>query len=159
MSQAQPTTSPNAPSSWIFFAGLLLGGGLLLFIAFESFPSKRAHSPHVVELTEDNWQKEVIESKVPVLVDFTAAWCPPCQRFAPTVEELAASYAGKVKVGKVDLDANKGLATKYGVDAIPRVMIFHGGANPAVDFNDGKGAPTRETLVRALDAALAKGRS
>jgi thioredoxin 1 len=84
-------------------------------------------SQDVVTLTDQNFQAEVLDSPVPVLVDFWAVWCGPCKAIAPTVEELARDYKGKVKVGKVDVDSNAGVAGKFGIRSIPTLLVFKGG--------------------------------
>lgn len=81
----------------------------------------------ILELTDDNFEQEVIKSAQPVLVDFWAEWCMPCRMLAPTIEELAKDFAGKVKVGKVDTDANRGVSMRFGISAIPTVILFKGG--------------------------------
>lgn len=78
-------------------------------------------------LTEDNFQQEVLESDQPVLVDFYADWCGPCKMMAPVVERLADKYQGRVKVGKVNVDENPGLARTYRVMSIPNFVMFKGG--------------------------------
>jgi thioredoxin 1 len=82
---------------------------------------------NVLEFTDDNFASEVLESDVPVLVDFWAEWCMPCRMLAPTIDEIANDYAGKVKVGKVDTDANRDVSLKFGISAIPTIMLFQGG--------------------------------
>lgn len=84
-------------------------------------------NPDLITLTDDNFQKEVLESKEPVLVDFWAVWCGPCRAIAPAVEELAREYKGRVKVGKLDVDENQQVAGKYGIRSIPTLMVFKGG--------------------------------
>jgi thioredoxin 1 len=84
-------------------------------------------SANVHEFTESNFQQEVINSQVPVLVDFWAEWCQPCRLLSPTIDAVAASTAGKAKVGKIDTDSNQRLAMQYNVTAIPTVMIFKNG--------------------------------
>ena len=82
---------------------------------------------NVREFTTDNWQTEVLNSDVPVVVDFWAVWCGPCRLIAPTIDQLADDYAGKAKVGKLNVDDNQEVAAQYGVNSIPQVFIFRGG--------------------------------
>jgi thioredoxin 1 len=82
---------------------------------------------NVVELTDQNFEQEVLKSEVPVLVDFWAEWCMPCRMLAPTIEKIAKDYEGKVKVGKVDTDANRDTALKYNISNIPTVILFRAG--------------------------------
>ena len=81
----------------------------------------------VIEFTDDNFEAEVLKSDQPVLVDFWAEWCQPCRMLAPTIDEVAGAYAGRAKVGKVDTDANRDISFKFGVTAIPTVILFHKG--------------------------------
>lgn len=81
----------------------------------------------IVELTVDNWDKEVLQTNSLVMVDFWAAWCGPCRMIAPTVEELAKEYAGKIKVGKLNTDENPDVASKYKIMGIPTIMFFKDG--------------------------------
>jgi len=80
-----------------------------------------------VTLDPQNFQAEVLDSPLPVLVDFWAAWCGPCRSIAPAIEALAAEFEGRVKVGKVDVDEHPELATEYGVQGIPTLLVFRGG--------------------------------
>lgn len=80
-----------------------------------------------IELTDANFEQEVIKSEIPVLVDFWAVWCGPCKMIAPIVNELAFEYTGKVKVGKLDIDNNQQVAMKYGIRSIPTLLIFKDG--------------------------------
>jgi len=84
-------------------------------------------SEHVKEFTDANFDAEVTKSNLPVLVDFWAEWCMPCRMLTPTIEAVAADFAGKLKVGKVDTDANRNTALKFNINAIPTVILFSGG--------------------------------
>ena len=84
-------------------------------------------SNKTLEFTDANFKAEVLESEAPVLVDFWAEWCGPCHMLTSTMDELAESYDGSVKVGKVDIDSNPKTASIYGVMSIPTVLIFKGG--------------------------------
>jgi thioredoxin 1 len=81
----------------------------------------------VLELTDDNFDQEVIKSDKPVLVDFWAEWCMPCRMLAPTIDEIAKEFAGKIKVGKVDTDSARDVSVKFGISAIPTIILFQGG--------------------------------
>jgi thioredoxin 1 len=81
----------------------------------------------LLHLSDTNFKKEVLESSLPVLVDFWAAWCGPCKMIAPAVEELAREYHGKVKIGKLDVEESPRTATHYGVMSIPTLIFFKHG--------------------------------
>ncbi len=80
-----------------------------------------------VIITEQNFDQEVLQSAMPVMIDFWAVWCGPCKVLSPIVEELAGEYAGKLKVGKVNVDENNNLAMRYGVMSIPTLKFFKSG--------------------------------
>jgi thioredoxin 1 len=82
---------------------------------------------NILMLTEGNFGAEVTNSAVPVLVDFWAEWCGPCKMIAPILDELASEYNGKVKIGKVNIEDQQDLAARYGIRAIPTLLIFKGG--------------------------------
>lgn len=84
-------------------------------------------SSAVLEFTDGNFEQEVLKSDRPVLVDFWAEWCMPCRMLAPTIDELATQFAGKVKVGKVDTDANRNVSMRFGISAIPTIILFKNG--------------------------------
>lgn len=81
----------------------------------------------ILHFNDSNFKKDVLESELPVLVDFWANWCSPCKMIAPAVELLANEYAGKMKIGKLDVDSNPKSATRYGVMSIPTLIFFKGG--------------------------------
>lgn len=80
-----------------------------------------------IKLTDQNFEQEVLRADMPVLVDFWASWCGPCQMLSPVIAEIAEEYAGKVKVGKVNVDEQPNLANRYGIASIPTVMLFKNG--------------------------------
>ena len=104
---------------------------------------------NVLELTDTNFQSEVLGSDQPVLVDFWAPWCGPCRKIAPMIDELATEYSGSVRVGKVNIDDNQQAAMQYGIEAIPTLIVFKGG-KPVQRF---QGIPAKARLQEALDSA------
>jgi thioredoxin 1 len=77
--------------------------------------------------TDQNFEEEVLKSAVPVVIDFWAAWCVPCKMIAPTLDELAQEFAGKAKIGKLNVDENREIAGKYGIRGIPSLLLFKDG--------------------------------
>ena len=104
-------------------------------------------SPLIVTLTQENFKEQVLQSPSPVLVDFWAEWCGPCKMIAPLLDELADEYQGKVKIGKVNIDDQQALATKYGIRAIPTLLLINKGqvAEQMV------GAKSKRDLKASLD--------
>jgi len=82
---------------------------------------------HPIEITDSNFEQEVLKSDVPVLIDFWAVWCGPCKMIAPYVQEIASEYSGKVNVGKLDVDNNPQVSMQYGIRSIPTLLIFKDG--------------------------------
>ncbi len=101
-----------------------------------------------VKITTANFESEVAQSDVPVLVDFGATWCGPCQALKPIVEELATEYAGKVKIGEVDIDQSSDLAAQFAVMSVPTLLFFRGGE--VVDKHTG--LLSKNDLKKRIDA-------
>jgi thioredoxin 1 len=103
-----------------------------------------------LQVTDANFDNEVLKSNVPVLVDFWAEWCAPCRMIAPIVDDIARDYAGKVKVCKLNVDDSQSLASRYGIRSIPSLLIFKGGSV----VNQVIGAVPKSELVKRLDLVL-----
>lgn len=107
-------------------------------------------SSNIVHATDASFEAEVINSDIPVLVDYWAEWCGPCKMIAPVLEEVAESYAGKIKIVKVDVDSNKEIAQKHGIRGIPTLMVFKGGSAQATKV----GALSKTQLEEFVESSL-----
>ncbi len=145
-----PARNPSSGGARkLYLLELALGGAFVAVVAVVFFAST-AHST-TVQLTEANWQREVVESPVPVVVDFWAPWCGPCRAVAPTIEKVATRFAGTVKVGKLNIDDAREIAARYNIDHIPQVLIFKGGSEPVRVIEP----PFNESiLVREIETVL-----
>ena len=104
-------------------------------------------SPLIVNLTQENFTQEVLQSPRPVLVDFWAEWCGPCKMIAPLLDELAVEYDGKVKIGKINTDEQQQLAAQFNISAIPTLLFFKNGQV----VNQMRGARSKRDFKAALD--------
>ena len=104
---------------------------------------------NTLEFTDSNFETDVIKSDKPVLVDFWADWCMPCKALTPTIDELATEFAGKAKVGKLNTESNNQMPIKYGVQAIPTILVFKGGQVVKKFI----GLTSKKDLAAALDGA------
>ena len=106
--------------------------------------------PSVPSIDEQQFSAEVLASKIPVLVDFTAPWCSPCRALAPILEDLAHTHAGRLKIVKIDGDENPSLAARLGVRGFPTVVAFHGGEEIARQV----GLARKERLLKLVEGRL-----
>lgn len=104
-------------------------------------------STAILEVTDANFDQEVLKSDQPVLIDFWAVWCGPCKALSPIVDEVAQSYAGRVKVAKMNVDQNQGTPGRYGIRGIPTLLIFKGGQVKEQIV----GYVPKETIEKAID--------
>jgi thioredoxin 1 len=105
----------------------------------------------IVEVSDTTFEREVLQSEIPVLVDFWATWCGPCRALAPTIEELATEYSGRLKVAKMDVDHNQGTPMRYNIRGIPALLLFKGGK--IVDQI--VGYVPKETIARSVSKVVA----
>jgi thioredoxin 1 len=109
-------------------------------------------SENIITVDQDSFQKAVLDSQKPVLVDFWAPWCGPCRAVAPVVEELAKDYKGKMEFAKLNVDESPFVASKYGVMSIPTIIVFKDGK----PVHQAVGYQPKDQLKKLLDGALAK---
>jgi thioredoxin 1 len=107
-------------------------------------------SDKLCRVTDDNFEKEVLQSDIPVLVDYWAEWCGPCKLIAPILDEIADEYNGRLKVAKLDIDDNPSTPPRYGIRGIPTLMIFKGGEVEATKV----GALSKSQLTAFIDQSI-----
>ena len=106
----------------------------------------------IVTLTLANWQKEVLESPVPVIVDFWAPWCGPCRMLAPVIDDVAERFDGKVKVGKLNVDDAQEIAAQYRIRSIPQVFLFTQGEGQPIEVDAGNHKASMVNIVDAISS-------
>ena len=106
---------------------------------------------NVPELNDANFDGEVMQSNIPVLVDFSATWCGPCKVLAPIVDEIAGDFEGRLRVFKVDIDGAQETASRFGIMSVPTLMVFRGGQ----EIGRTVGAQPKATIVKQLESVLA----
>jgi thioredoxin 1 len=104
----------------------------------------------VLHVNDQNFEKDVLQSDVPVLVDFYATWCGPCKQLTPIVEQLATEYAGKAKMAKIDIDEAPGVASSHGIMAVPTLILFNGGQ----EVQKLTGFKAKPELVKVLNSVV-----
>jgi thioredoxin 1 len=107
-------------------------------------------SEHIVHVTDDSFQDDVLKADTPVLVDYWAEWCGPCKMIAPVLDEIASEYNGKLKIAKLNIDENPGTPPKYGIRGIPTLMLFKDGEVEATKV----GALSKSQLATFIDSNL-----
>lgn len=107
-------------------------------------------SNNITYVTDASFEKDVLQSDVPVLVDYWAEWCGPCRMIAPILDEISADYAGRLKVAKLNIDENPGTPPKFGIRGIPTLMLFKGGQHVATKV----GALSKSQLAAFLDSNI-----
>ncbi len=107
-------------------------------------------SEHIVHVTDDSFENEVLKSNEPVLVDYWAEWCGPCKMIAPVLDDIAGEYKGKVKIAKLNIDDNPNTPPRYGIRGIPTLMLFKNGEVEATKV----GAVSKSQLTAFIDSNL-----
>jgi thioredoxin 1 len=107
-------------------------------------------SDHILHVTDDSFEEEVLKSDEPVLVDYWADWCGPCKMIAPILDEIAGEYAGRIKVAKLNIDENPNIPPRYGIRGIPTLMLFKDGEVEATKV----GAVSKSQLTAFIDSSL-----
>ena len=107
-------------------------------------------SDNIINVTDSNFEQEVLSSEIPVLLDYWAEWCGPCKMIAPILNDIANEYSGKIKIAKINIDENPGAPAKFGVRGIPTLMIFKSGSIEATKV----GAMSKSQLSAFIDSTI-----
>jgi len=169
-SRGSPSPESSGRRRHLYLIELVLGGGFVLLVVLifmsgnprgdrndrgGASTKHDAPNPNIVTVTSGTWQREVLDSRTPVVVDFWAPWCVPCRMLSPAIDHVAGKFAGKVKVAKLNIDDARDIAREYNINAIPQVLLFHDGVPQRIAIDPGD-LPASEASIAAAIGQLGR---